>query len=515
MVRTSMVPMLLACCGLAAQVPQPGPAAPAAGQARRLSLREALQTALQYNLQVDISQQQREATRAGIPVAQGAFDWDLAANAQAQRLETAASGPLNKGGASYTQASTAYNRSLDVDLAKPFEWGGTLDLNYQPLTYGYQRGTIQDYPAAGNTYAWSTQTPYTGAFTATYTQSLLQGFGTRVTTAPVVIARKNAEAADYTFQLSIIGLVAQVESDYWKVVASQRILDSKEISLQLARKLLDENNIKLKVGTMAPLDVTSAEAQVAKAEQDIISAEADLANAKDTLVRDLYPNAERPAALELTDAPTLGHIRLDEDAAVRMALERRLELKKAKADKDTKALQLEVSQDRVRPQLNAYVAYNGASDNYNALGPVNTDLSGAKYPGYTVGLKFNLPLENRVAKGNLSAARANLRGSELSLRDQELSITNAVRQAVRTIDAAEKSIKAAEKTRILQEKTLEAEQKKFDNGMSTNFNVLQYMTQLDAARTAEVQAQIAYATAVTQLEVAVGNLLEARNFEVK
>ena len=120
-----------------------------------------------------------------------------------------------------------------------------------------------------------------------------------------------------------------------------------------------------------------------------------------------------------------------------------------------------------------------------------------------------------MAKGNLSAARANLRGSELSLRDQELSITNAVRQAVRTIDATEKSVKAAEKTRILQEKTLEAEQKKFDNGMSTNFNVLQYMTQLDAARSAEVQAQVAYATAVTQLEVAVGNLLEARNFEVK
>jgi outer membrane protein TolC len=515
MVRTSMVPMLLACCGLAAHAPQPGPAAPAAAQVRRLSLREALQTALQFNLQVDISQQQREVARAGIPSAEGAFDWNFSADAQLQRLEAATSGFLNKNsGTVYPQTNTAYNRSLSVDLAKPFEWGGTLDLNYKPI-YSYQKGTIQDYPGPGDTYTWSTQDAYTGSFAATYTQSLLQGFGTRIAKVPLVIARRNAESADYTFQLAIINLMAQVESDYWKVVSTGRILDSKKISLQLAHKLLGENLIKLKVGTMAPLDVTSAEAQVAKAEQDIITAEADLANAKDTLVRDLYPNAERPAALELTDAPTLDHIRLDEDSAVRMALERRLELKKAKADKDVKGLLLEASQDKVRPQLNAFVTYNGASDNYTALGPVNTDLAEANYPGYTVGLTFKVPLENRVAKGNLSAARANLRGSELSLRDQELSITNAVRQAVRTIDAAEKSVKAAEKTRILQEKTLEAEQKKFDNGMSTNFNVLQYMTQLDAARTAEVQAQITYATAVTQLEVAVGNLLEARNFEVK
>ena len=132
-----------------------------------------------------------------------------------------------------------------------------------------------------------------------------------------------------------------------------------------------------------------------------------------------------------------------------------------------------------------------------------------------MGLKFAVPIQNRIAKGNLSAARANLRSSELNLRNQELSIILQVRMAVRNIEATEKGVKAAEKTRYLQEKTLEAEQKKFENGMSTNFNVLQDMTNLDAARTAEVQAQINYANAVTALEKSVGNLLEARNFTIK
>lgn len=105
MVRTSMVPMLLVCCGLAAQ-------APVSGQAKRLSLRDALQTSLQYNLQVDIAQQTREVTRAGIQINQGPFDWNLTATAQAQRLDTAASGPIgNQASSYYQQTMTAYSRT--------------------------------------------------------------------------------------------------------------------------------------------------------------------------------------------------------------------------------------------------------------------------------------------------------------------------------------------------------------------------------------------------------------------
>jgi outer membrane protein TolC len=510
--------MLLVTCGLAAQTPQsvqnlPSGQTPLSTQVKRLSLREALQTSLQYNLQVDIAQQARVVTDAGIPVSQGVFDWNLSATGQDQKMDTAASGPLITGGPSYKQTYTTYNRSLIGDLNKNFEWGGNLDLNYSPL-YSARQGTIYNYYNPGNLYG-ATGDPYTGTFTATYTQSLLQNFGTDVTDAPVVIAKKNAESADYTFQLAIINLVASTETDYWAVVYAQKNLINNQIALKLAQKQLDENNIRLKVGTMAPLDVTAAEAQVAQAEQNIISAQAALDNAKDTLIRDLYPNSERPASLELTDGPTLSHIQLNEEDAVKMALDRRVELKGARISKDVNDIQLTVAKNKVLPQLNAFVAYNGSSDNYTGLNSVNSDLAGAKYPGYTVGLKFLMPLENRTAKGNLSIARANLRSAELNLRNQELSVILQVRTAVRNIDATEKGVKAAEKTRYLQEKTLEAEQKKFDNGMSTNFNVLQDMTNLDAARAAETQAQINYATAVTQLEVSVGNLLQARNFVIK
>jgi outer membrane protein TolC len=146
---------------------------------------------------------------------------------------------------------------------------------------------------------------------------------------------------------------------------------------------------------------------------------------------------------------------------------------------------------------------------------VNKDLTKGAYPGYTIGLQFALPIQNRAAKGNQAQSRANRRASELGLRDLELGITLEVRQAFRNLEASMKGVTAAEKTRIFREKDLEAEQKKFENGMSTNFLVLSKQNDLDTAKSSELQSRITYAKAVTALEKAMGHLLEARKLEVK
>jgi outer membrane protein TolC len=260
--------------------------------------------------------------------------------------------------------------------------------------------------------------------------------------------------------------------------------------------------------------VTSAEAAVALQEQVIIAAEAQLQNANDALIRALYPvTTGRPDRLEPTDAPTLSHIQVDEPTAEKMALDRRVELKVAKLSKESASALRVAAENRTKPQLDAFVAYNGLSDNYNGLGSVNSDLSQSRYPGYSVGLAFSFPIPNRTARGNLAQAHANERSSELPLKDQELGILLQVRQVFRNVDASEKGVEAARKTRVFREKDLDAEQKKFENGMSTNFLVLSKQNDLDAARAAELQAQITYAKSVTAQEQSVGNLMEARGFQ--
>ena len=510
MIRFSLVPMLLVGLSLTAQTP---------GDGKRLGLQEAIQTALQNNLQVGIAKATLDGSRAGVQVGQGTFDWNLAANASLGRYDSASDSPLYTGSPVYRIDNTATSKLFNADLNKAFTWGGSLDLNYAPAFSSTHtliiNGLVSPTGTVLGNYDYTTPYPWTAGLTMTYTQNLLQGFGREVATANLVVARRNAEAADFNFQLAIINLIAATETQYWDLVYASRFLDNKEATLRLAQKQLEDTRILLQNGSIAPLDLVSAQAQVAQAKQDLIAARAQRANAQDTLFRALYPNGPRPAALVATDAPDLGYTQLDEDAAVRQALDRRVELKAQRVNREISTLQAKVAADRTRPQLSAFASYNGATENHTTYSPVNTDLTGLKYPGYTVGLKFAVPIQNNAARGALDQARANLRGSELTLKDAEQSVSLQVRTAVRNVLAAGEGVKAAQETSYYQQKNLEAEQIKFANGKSTNFIVLQVLTNLDNARNAELLAQVSYAKAVTAFEQAVGNLPQARHLTIQ
>jgi outer membrane protein TolC len=485
--------------------------------AGEFSLSEAIQTALQNNLQVTIARQDREEVRAEARSQEGAFDWTLGADAQAGRLQSFAPQAQTLG-PELPQTTVTSIRTFTGSLNRLFPWGGTFAFKYAP-GYNHARTTSPGGPDYnGNPvppYAFATPNPYGGTLSATYTQSLLRGFGKVPTTANLVVARMQAEAADHTFRLAIIRLVADTETQYWDLVCANRNLANKRLALELAQKHLQENTLRVRLGAMAAIEVISAESQVARAEQDIIAAEAQAQNARDILLRALYPEAGHPAALEPTDDPVLGRQRPDEAAAVQRALRCRLELQSARIGRETAQVRERAAADRVRPKLDAFVQYDGASNNYGSPGPVNGDLAGFRNPGYTLGLSFALPLQNREARGRHAAARAHLSAQELRLRDQELSVALEVRKALRDVEAAEKGVQASAKTRHFQEKSLEGERTKLEHGLSTSFTVLQVMTSLEEARSAELKAQIHYAKAVTTMEVAQGILLEARNLTVK
>ena len=491
--------MLVAFSLVGQQAPKPA--------ATKLTLQSAIETSLKNNLQVQIAIESRDFTRAGLTVEEGAFDWNLTAGLNLSKAQDATRFQ-GLGGSFSTLDGTVQSRSLTVGSTKAFGWGGNLSLSYAPKYSS----------ASGSYYAGTTATPYDGSLSATYTQSLLRNFGRDVTESRLIVARKSAQAADLGFTKAIIDLVASTESLYWDMVFAQRNLENKRQALELAQKQLRENQIRVQVGTLAPIEVTSSEASVAQREQDIIAADAQLLNAKDALIRALYPSTERPAGLELADAPSVKPLELNEATAEKQALANRLELKSARLDLESKQVLETAASNRLLPQLDAYATYTGNAASQipsEGLAAVNKDLTKSAYPGYSVGIQFALPIQNRAAKGSQAQARANRRSSELSLRDLELGITLEVRQSYRNVEASAKGVAAAEKTRYFREKDLEAEQKKFENGMSTNFLVLSKQNDLDTSKSAELQSQITYAKAVTALEKSLGHLLEARKLEVK
>lgn len=520
MPRTSAIPVLFVAFGLVAQTT---PAPP-----QSITLQDAIQTALKNNLQVGIAEQVREASKASVLINRGTFDWSLQSTLDFSHTKSASIRTQNLGGSIATTNSefTTTSRNLTATLNKPFEWGGNFSLAYgsnSPLysstdisglstvvaANGQVTGPTPFGPYNGNPY------PYNSSLSASYTQSLLRNFGRDVTSVSLIVAKLGSIQADFTFQESIIALVADTESKYWDLVFAKRNLENKQQSLALSQKQLHENQIRVEVGTLAPIEVTNAEADVAQREQDIITADAALLNAKDALARALYPDSSHYTNLDPADAPNIEPFRFDETTAEKTALENRLELKFFKLDLQSKQAQEVAAANKLKPQLDLNVGYLGSSNTRDTFSSMNSDLTGFKYPGYNVGLTFSIPFGNNAAKGGVSQARANRRQSELNLRDQELGIILQVRQSYRNLDAAAKGVAAAEKTRIYREKNLDAEKKKFDNGMSTNFFVLQRADELDTAKANELQAQINYAKAVTALEQALGTLLEARKLEVK
>ena len=125
---------------------------------------------------------------------------------------------------------------------------------------------------------------------------------------------------------------------------------------------------------------------------------------------------------------------------------------------------------------------------------------------YSLSVNYSLPIGNRAAKAGYKIATLNREKSEISLRNTEQSIRVEVRTAVRNVTSGSKRVDAARANVVLQRKKLEAEQKKFENGMSTSFEVLEFQNDLSDAELAEIRAIVDYNKSLIALERAKGTL---------
>jgi outer membrane protein TolC len=140
------------------------------------------------------------------------------------------------------------------------------------------------------------------------------------------------------------------------------------------------------------------------------------------------------------------------------------------------------------------------------------DLKGE--PIWTAAIQYSYPIANRAAKANYATALANREQADLALESTEQNIRVDVRAAARAVESGAKRVAAAKANTELQQKNVDAETKKFENGMSTSFEVLNVQTDLTNAQLAEIQALLDYNKALVDLERAKGTLLEAKGLKL-
>jgi outer membrane protein TolC len=330
--------------------------------------------------------------------------------------------------------------------------------------------------------------------------------------------------------------IYSTEEAYWNLVYAIENYKVKQQSLQLARDLLAKNQKEVEVGKLAPIEILNAEAVVALREADILQAEALIRRSEDVLKNIInLPEEEdmKVKKIVLSDKPAFIRKEISLETALKEALERRPDLRMKKKDIETKELSLGVAKNQLLPSLNLSLSYwspglSGDKLIYPGDDPFS-DSTGKEegsawdsvrdafkllYSNWTVGLTLSLPLSNFTTKADYVKARMELEKGELELKDIEKQLFLEVKNAVRDIETNAKRVQAYRVARELAEKRLEAEVKKLNVGLSTNYFVLQYQEELANARSMELTSMVDYNLAWARLERTVGRSLEKRNIKI-
>ena len=372
--------------------------------------------------------------------------------------------------------------------------------------------------------------PFTGSTLGlTVTQPLLRGFGPSLNRRFIRIASNNQRIATLVFQQQLIATVYGVIRLYTDFVALYEDVKVKEESLALAEKLYADSKAQVEEGTLAPVELTRANALVFSSRQNLINSRGLLEEQevilKNILTRRGNEDPEVQAARIIPTDP----LTIPEKEEVRpvqdlfgLALASRPDLAQAGVQVANSEIGLAGSRNAVKPEVDlvGIMQNNGLAGPANAIAPgpdgtflggygdVLTQIFGRKYPTYGIGLQVTLPLRNRVAEADLARDEIQLRQSQIRVRQLQNQARLEVEDALIGMRRARASYEAAVQARLLQQESLEAEQAKFEVGASTSFFVIQYENLLAQAKSAEVAAKSAYVKARVALQRATGTILD-------
>ena len=477
----------------------------------RLSLDEAIALAVANNQDLNVAVSAAEASQWNLLTTEGIFDPVLAGFANRNHAEQPASSVLQ--GAAVGVSDT-YNFGADVTQVAP--WGGIFTL-----------GTTGGRSATNSTF-FLINPSFNAGLTATVTQPLLRNFGMTATKWQIWIARNTRDATYQTFVRSIQTGINSVEQAYWDLVYAYQNLDVKKESLVIAQDLNRITKIKIDVGSLAPIDITQTEVGIAQAEQDIITAEGQIGDAEDRIKRQLnFDRASWPEPIIPTDNVHMEPAKIRAEEGVQTAIAKRPEVLAQAYATDSDRVRYEYWSNQVLPRVDLVGSYgnvgldgtvhdqNGNVIALNGIGDAYHQVIDRNFKTWSIGLNVSYPILNRTARGQRGFAKYTWESDRALLTTTQQNVIVEVRAAARAIETASRQIVAASKGRELAEKNLDAEKKKFDNGMTTSFQVNQIQRDLSAARTLELQALVVYRKAIAAYHAAIADNLEWKGISVE
>ena len=486
-----------------------------AGQAVRpasrfdLTLEDAVRRALGQNLDIAVQRidplvqdmQVAAANAAFLPSASSGFNFDQS---------TSPNRSVFDGGGLGGRSIVTDEGSYDLGIGQQIRWGG----GRYDVTWNSTRSE--------STNIFSTFNPSFGAnMTLEYTQPLLRGFRTDPRRTQLVVSRINRDISDIDLEETVVNTLADVSLAYWDLFYARAAVGVQRQALALAEQLVEDNRFRVEVGTMAPIDVVQAQSEAAARRQSLAQA-VETQRANELVLKELIVGGTSDplwnAEIDPTDQPRIEATPIDLQEAIRVALDRRTDVSRARRQLDINEATVDNLRNSALPALDLIGSYrltgqggpqlvpagNSFEDLFGGTGGVIPggyqdalrSIAQADYPVWSVQLQMTWPLGRSADRAAYERARWEQQQNDARIRRIELRIASEVTDAALRIESVGDRIEAATASRELAEEQLEAEESKFEAGLSTNFFVLQSQRDLAAAQDAELRAILDYQRAL-------------------
>ena len=494
-----------------------GPIASAAQQAaaqpgtqmRRLTVEEAVRLAAENNLGIQIVRYDAQIEDLNIAQARGGYVPSLTTSFQTVDRTSPNQSFLSG-------AVTANDKQFvnSTGIAAQLPWGGSYDIGWDSSRF------------ESNNFGATRNPQLRSQIAASFTQPLLRNFRIDSLRQQLQVSTMNREVADLDLREQLTVTSRAVRNAYWNLAYQIASLEVARQSLELANESLRNTRARVEIGTIPPIDIVADEAEVAQRQEAVIVAEAQIATAEDTL-RALVFNPSAPdfwsIRIQPDELPEFRPVPVNVNTAIQNALANRTDLQRVRKSLEITDVNIAFQRNQTLPDVNAQLSYNavgvGGREIERGDGPfgpgtgsptggfinrsytsVLGDLFGNDYPTWTFALNVSYPLGRSQQEAALARTRLQRSQATTQLRNQQLQVETEVRQRARQVETNQQRVQSTRASRELGERRLEAEQRKFAAGTSTNFLVFQAQRDLAQARNNELRAILDYNQSVVDLD---------------
>jgi outer membrane protein len=492
---------------------------------RAITLQESIALALENNTGLRIQKLSPIAATARVRQAYAQFDPAAFGNAGKNRSNSPVStlSPFTSAG-----STDIFSQETDWDLGvrKELLTGGRLNLQWT-------NARLSSNPTVVNLLV----PEYVTTLGVSLTQPLLRDFGWRFAVLLVDVAQIDEQQAFYEYKAQVANLVASVEQAYWIYVLAIENVQVDQQGLELANELLRQNEGRFKVGALPHTAVLESQAEVARREANLVRSRSLERIARDNLralINARQSGDDTLLMIEPADKPTVVPVELDLDRSLEVGYKDRPELVAARLNVDGRKVERKIAENRLLPRFDFVggIGLNGLGGsaqpaqtfpgptpipfeaNPQTVGGYNKSLellTDGRFYQYNFGAVFEVPIDNADAKARYAEAKVNSETARLSLSQLEENVTLEITQSTNNLKALLKETDATRIARELAEENVHNQQARYDVGLATTKDLIDFQDRLTEAERAEIVALTNYNIELARLHRADGTLLRDRS----